>query len=337
MTVLFRALRAPALALFGLIAGCAPPPPADPFPTLADGPEGRIAFRSSEPYDFDRFGDPGNPRSEIVGDLAFPPPGQRVRGTVILSHGAGGLGRRQTRMAEILNEAGYATFTIDHFGPRGIESTVSDQLRATEATMVSDIYAARFLLSSHPRIDPLDIGLIGWSKGGTAALLASIDRVAERAAPGRSRLRFAIALYPFCGFDLGREPLGNTVLMLLASEDNWTPKGPCLTNAGQWRGLGQPVLVRELAGADHGFDSGAPSMRLGSPVTVRDTSPRCTLTLTAAGRTVTLDGTHDLGTVDGRVRFLDDCGVRGVTFGGNSAAREQAYDYILAFLRGTLE
>jgi dienelactone hydrolase len=328
-----------ALALLLLLAACTaePVPVGPPVETLADGRAGRIAFATRAPYDFPEMrGDA--PEEVIAGRLLLPEGEGPVRGAALLSHGAGGTGSRQERMAEWLVERGVAAFVIDHFGPRGIGSTVRDQLRATEQTMVADLYAARDLLATHPRIPGGRIGVIGWSKGGTTAVLAAVERIAGYAAgEDGPRLAFAAAFYPFCGFALADEPLAAPLLMLLGGSDDWTPAAPCAELAGDWAARGEPAEVVVYEGAPHGFDSGAWfDIPVSRAISVRAGGPGCTLDLGADGRTVTLDGAHRLDGVAGRRAFLARCGERGVTFGGDSAARRDAYARIEAFLARAL-
>jgi dienelactone hydrolase len=328
-------------ARVALIAGCGGAPAPVPLrETLAGGEAGPVAFASTNPYDFVQMIDGSAEPARVTGVLRLPPEGVTPRSAVILSHGAGGPGARQERYAVALAEAGHATLMLDHFGPRGLSSTVRDQLRATEQSMVADVFAARALLRSHPALADKPVGLIGWSKGGTVATLASVDRLAGYAT-GRdaagSRLDFAIAFYPFCGFALDGERLATPLLYLLAENDDWTPPGPCLRQVEAWQAAGEPVTAVVFDDADHGFDSRLwLSVPVPPAITVRDTSDACTLTVDADGGSVTQDGALSVGTLAGRTAFLEACGVRGVTFGGQGAARRAARDAVTDFIESAL-
>ncbi len=322
------------LAVFTLLVGCgSKPAPVPAAANLSAGGAGWLGIATTTPYDFpDMIAGHAEP-AEILGKLLLPE--GEVRGAAILSHGSGGIGGRQDRMAEALVEAGYAALILDHFTTRDIGSTVRDQLRLTAQGMLADVMAARRLLASHPRIPADRIGVIGWSKGAITATLGAVDRLAGYAAGGPDRLAFAIAFYPFCGFDLASEALATPVLMLLGERDNWTPAAPCVALAEAWRAADQPAEAVVFAGAEHGFDARSFfTFRIGRAITVRDTSPRCLLTADAEGRTVTLDGGHRLDSLAGREAFLADCGERGVRFGGDSAARRASYARVFAFLDG---
>lgn len=308
-----------------------------PVSISLDGSEtGRVTFVSSDPYDFPDMIAGTAPQRIVHGDLVMPAGDGPVRGTAILSHGSGGTGSRQERMAEVLAEAGYASLIMDHFGPREIGSTVRDQLRVTAQTMMADVFAARDLLVSHPRIEGERIGVIGWSKGAITAALSSVERLAGYADGGGDRLAFSIAFYPFCGWDLDAEVLATPTLYLMGAEDNWTPAAPCLRQAEAWTATGQPIEVEVYEGARHGFDSRSPDFEIGRAITVRDTSPACTLTVDESGLTRTVKGEQNLGTLESRLVFLNICGVRGVSFGGNEAARDASRTRVLEFLETTL-
>lgn len=300
-----------------------------------------ISFASVTPYDFPEMIAGSAPPARVAAELVLPPGDAPVRGAAILSHGSGGPGGRQTRMADLLAEAGYAALVLDHFGPRGVTSTVRDQLRLTAQGMLADVMAARALLATHPRVPADRIGVIGWSKGAITATLGAVDRLAGYAggavADPSDRLAFAIAFYPFCGFDLAEERLASPLLMLLGGADDWTPAAPCEALAEAWAARDQPAEAVSYPGAPHGFDSGLlVAFGIDRAISVRDTSPGCTLGLAASGATVTLDGRHSLDSLEARQAFLADCGERGVTFGGDRAARDDAYARVLAFLERAL-
>lgn len=317
-------------ALVGTVAACGPYEPGPVATELTAESAGRIFFETVDAYDFVDYA--GTPTVRTMhGDLSLPPGDGPVRGAAILSHGSGGTGSRQTRMGEYLVERGYAVFELDHFTPRDIGSTVRDQLRVTAQGMLGDVFAAQRLLASHPRIDGDKIGLIGWSKGGIVATIGAVDRFSEfagRAAP----LAFSIAFYPFCGFDLTEETLSSPLLILVGDEDNWTTASPCQREVGALQARGQPAEIVVYPGARHGFDSRSPDFEISQAITVRDESEACTLKVDAVGRTLTVDGARGVDTLERRLEYLDRCGVRGVTFGGQAAAREAAFARSEAFL-----
>ncbi|MEM6677619.1 MAG: dienelactone hydrolase family protein [Pseudomonadota bacterium] len=311
--------RIPAI-LFGvglLLAACAAPGAPLRTPTL-------------EGYDFADFSNAPQSGVSLTGRLVLPE-GAPPRGAAILSHGAAGTGGRQERAAALFAEAGWAALILDHFGERGVRSVARDQIRVSEQQMASDIFKARDALVAELGLEPSQIGAVGWSKGATAVTLASVSRLQGMLAPEAPPLAFAAAFYPFCGFQLDGDVLASPLLLLLAGEDDWTPSAPCLRQAEAWKAAEQPVSVTLYETAAHGFDSGARRFEIGGAITVRDTSPRCTLRVDEAGRTVTLDGAHSVATPDERRAFLAECGVRGVTFAGDEESGRDARARLIAF------
>ena len=327
-------MRAALLLIALALAGCGSvPDPGPPVERISGRDGGPVAFLSTSPYDFAEAQAPDAERLRVWGVLTMPPEGTPLRGAAILSHGSAGPGGRQERMAERLAERGIAALVMDHFAPRDIGSTVEDQLRVTAQTMLADIAAARELLATHPEIEAGRVGVIGWSKGAIVASLGAVERLAGYMGLAEPPLAFAVAFYPFCGFDLDDETLGTPLLYLLGEADDWTPPGPCLRQARAWAEAGEPAEAAVFADALHGFDARLPfAFEIGRAITVRDTSPACTLTVDAEGRSVTLDGSASVDSLAARRAFLEACGVKGVTFGGDVGARKAAYARLDAFL-----
>ncbi|MEM7529687.1 MAG: dienelactone hydrolase family protein [Pseudomonadota bacterium] len=283
-----------------------------------------------EGYDFVDFIDARPGGIAIEGRLVLPEEGPPLA-AAILSHGAAGAGGRQERVAAMFAEAGWAALILDHFDERGVRSVARDQIRVSEQQMAADLFKARDALAMRLDLEPSKIGAIGWSKGATAVTLASVSRLQGMLASEMPPLAFAAALYPFCGFQLDDDALAGPLLFLLAEEDDWTPSAPCARQAEAWRAAGQPVSIVVYESARHGFDSSSGRFEIGSAITVRDASPRCTLRVDEAGRTTTLDGAHSLATPDARQAFLAVCGERGVTFAGDEESGRDARARLLAF------
>jgi dienelactone hydrolase len=181
--------------------------------------------------------------------------------TIVALHGCGGMlnprGKpnfRSNAYAKILNRQGWHVLFIDSLSSRHVKSICTDGRLVTQAQRVSDVQAAvAYLSKQSDSVDAQRIGILGWSHGGSTALLsndAGVDYLVEP--------RAIVAFYPGCLDTKGRrielKPI-RPVLMQLGEIDDWTNPIPCQTLAAQW-----PNKVRQdtYAQASHGFDSDGP-------------------------------------------------------------------------------
>lgn len=306
-------------AAFLLFASCAyQPGPVSERLTGAEG--GTVWFESVDAYDFTPDG--SAPAIVVEGDLTIP--AAHNGAAVVLSHGSGGVGALHRRWAEVLQGWGYATLTLDHFGPREVINTLHSQVRVTEQQMALDILNAVRLLESHPAIAPGSVRVMGWSKGGTAGLLAALDPVQRLAGFEPQGLAAAVLFYPYCNFR-GAIPAETPITILHGTADDWTPIGFCRTFLADLEAAGADAALIEVEGGLHGFDNWR-AARSDQPrsVTIREASPRCTLRL-APDLTATrsLDGTHGVASFAERRTFLEACAERGVTYGGAPSRRAE--------------
>ena len=153
--------------------------------SLSDGKKGTIKFESIPVVTLNQFlkGETEGESVQISGRLQFPKKkwtGRRP--AVVILHGGGGVSDNQKVWSAGLRKIGIATFIVDSNTGRGcrkIEKTISLCKNAylhQGLGHIPDAYRALGLLSTHPRIDPNRIGLMGFSVGGKAALYASVKR-----------------------------------------------------------------------------------------------------------------------------------------------------------------
>ncbi len=275
---------------------------------------------------------------EIVGHL-FLPPGAATGPAVVLVHGSGGIYKAELDYwPKQFNAAGIAVFTLDMFGPRGVQSTAEDQSQVPFAADVADTFAALRLLATHPRIDPKRIAVMGFSRGGLTVLRSAVERiVASQKLP--DGLRFAAHIPTYAGGCAGITRLivkpgvfsKSPMLFLHGDADDYTPIGPCKDYADRIAKAGTPVEFVVLEGAHHKFDSD--DLRRHSLRAVTRTSADCPLetdidTLAAYDRTT---GARVQG--QAYAAALKACAAVGATVEGNSSARDKAKDAAIAFLK----
>jgi dienelactone hydrolase len=305
--------------------------------TLADGRTGTVAFEALTPRNSrDLVNGKTTEKSVIAGVLTLPEsataagaPNAKVPAMVVV-HGSSGVLRNDWEWSKRLNDMGIAAFVIDNFTGRGVKETATDQSRLSPAADAAGALAALRLLATHPAIDARRIGVIGFSRGGSAAINSALDPI--RRAVIDNDLRFAahIALYPGCAVPFVSAHLdGSPILMLLGGKDDYTPASFCLAYADVLRAKGASITVVVYPDANHGFDSKA------SP----HFNPRPTTLHKCHGEIDLDDGVFTVQTGDQALRGaaadaeLKRCTERGVTVGGDPEAREKAPRDVADFLK----
>jgi dienelactone hydrolase len=178
---------------------------------------------------------------------------------LVIQHGSGGVSaEREGRYAREMVTLGVAAVVIDSFEPRGVTQTVTDQSAVTGPDFNLDALAVLKALDAYPRIDRSHIGIADFSKGGTAALMASHENLI--AVTGvLTGLRYAphVPFYPSCGTQY-RTPRtsGAPIYMLLGAADTYVGVESCQTYAEALRAAGAQVPVTVDPNAGHGFDGG---------------------------------------------------------------------------------
>ncbi len=188
------------------------------------------------------------------------PAGSGVVPAMVIHHGSGGINeRREGRYARELVAMGVAAVQIDSFGPRGVRSTVVNQMAVSDAEFNLDAINALKALAAHPRIDRRRIGIMGFSKGGVSALMVSHERLLrDKGLPDGLRYALHIPIYPTCYVHY-HEPrtTGAPIYMLLGGADTYAGVEPCTSYGETLRRSGARIEVKVYPGAQHGFDGGA--------------------------------------------------------------------------------
>ena len=254
--------------------------------------------------------------------LRYSPEGVApARGAVIALHGCGGIygsakGRehrptpRHQAMAEMLVGEGYVVLFPDSLNPRGRRELCTTKLNERNITVANrrlDALASLAWLQAQPGIAADRVALLGWSHGGSTTLAATNAKNAAVAAFLRPRdapfFATAIAFYPGCAAYARRPERfapAAPLRILIGESDDWTPAAPCAKLAEAMAARALPVVVKIYPDTYHDFDAPGARMR------VRRDVPN--------------------GTNPGK----------GVTTGGNAAAREDAYAQVKAILRASI-
>ena len=261
----------------------------------------------------------------IAGELRVPT-GIAPFPAVVLVHGSGGIGSNVSQWAEAFLENGIAPFLLDCFAGRGISSTINDQSQLDNLTLIFDAYRALETLLKIPLIDPKRIALMGFSKGGFAALYASLRRFQKYYAPPGAEFAAYIPFYPRgdIRFD-GDDDVSERPIRLYHGEaDDWIPVAPTRAYAERLQSAGRDVRITTFPGARHSFDS--PTYPESFIFPEAEVSTTCRLA-EKGGFIVNLDTGKPFSHQDACIR-------RGASVGYHAAATARAREDVLKFLTG---
>lgn len=229
--------------------------------------KGQISFMS-----VDRFTTPkqiakgrADVSDVISGQIAFPgsgffgggvkaTPDHKVAAMVIM-HSSSGVTKAVTDWADYLNSLGVATFVVDSFTTRGIARTAEDQSQMGRFAGGADALMALKLLATHPLIDSTRIGVMGFSRGGTATQIASFESIRIGLFGKDSNQMFAghIAFYGGCA--IAGKTTGKPILMLSGEAEDYQPAANCIYVKEIMASLGANIAIKTYPGAYHGFDT----------------------------------------------------------------------------------
>lgn len=192
----------------------------------------------------------------LAGELRIPAIPGRLP-AVILVHGSGGLSGTEEQWAHELNDIGIAAFLLDSFSGRGITSTVEDQSQLDALAMMVDAYRALGVLARHSRIDSARIAVMGFSKGGVAALYSSNQRFRKAYAPANVQFAAHIGLYTPCNVTYRDDGTvtGKPIRLFHGIADDYVSIVPCREYVRRLKNSGVAITLTEFPGAQHTYDN----------------------------------------------------------------------------------
>jgi dienelactone hydrolase len=178
------------------------------------------------------------------------------RPLVILLHGSGGIEENAVVWERLFASLGISTFAIDSFTGRGIVSTVADQSQLGRLNMILDLYRSLAILAVHPRVDPNRIAVIGFSRGGQAALYATLKRFQKMWNSSGIDPAAYIALYAPCitTYIDDAQVTDHPIRIFHGIADDWVEIGPCRNYFKRLRKTAKDVQMTEYPNAWHAFD-----------------------------------------------------------------------------------
>lgn len=269
-------------------------------------------------------GQTGTPAT--VAGLLRLPEGKGPFPAAVLLHGSSGMGSNIDAWERQLNAMGIATFSLDALTGRGLRKLGDNQGAVGRLNFILDTYGALDVLAKDDRIDPARIVLIGFSRGGQAALYAALDRFNERWNTSGARYAAYLPFYPNCVTAYRDETkVGAAPIRIFhGAADDYNPAAVCESYAARLKSAGADVEMITYPGAHHGFDS--PTL-FGRTVVAKgaQTARNCKLEENAQGIVMNLE-------TQAPFDYDDACVETDPHFGGDAQAAEAAHEAVAAFL-----
>lgn len=201
----------------------------------------------------------------LTGALIQPPESSGPQPVVVLLHGTDGPQSSSAlawRLA--LNTLGYSIVRLDSYSGRGLSQASTDQASVSQFTQVYDAYRLVEVLAAHPRIDPDRIVLMGFSRGGTAALYASLARFHEMYGPASGSIAAYLPFYGSCNFELtdGLRMVDAPLRAFHGGADDWTSATVCGDYVTSLAAHGADAAITVYPDVYHAFDSPIPPFLL---------------------------------------------------------------------------
>jgi dienelactone hydrolase len=177
---------------------------------------------------------------------------------VVMMHGSSGVSATSEAWEHQFNAMGISTFVIDGFSGRGLTAVGPNQALLGRLNLIVDIYRSLEILAKHPRVDPERIVLMGFSRGGQAALYASLDRFNKLW--NKSGVQFAgyIPFYPDCSttYATDTEVAARPIRIFHGTPDDYNPVASCKAYVARLQDAKRDVVLTEYPDSAHGFDAG---------------------------------------------------------------------------------
>jgi dienelactone hydrolase len=272
----------------------------------------------------------------VTGQLYLPPKASGPILALVLLHGSGGLegptGTNIRKWAGTFAGWGVAALVVDSFGPRGIKETGSNQGQLSGWADDADALSALKVLAADPRIDKDRIGVVGWSRGGTAALNTALEAVRKSVITGDLKFALHVVFYGSATFQYRSRTDQSPMIFLHGEADNYVIPGPTREFADWAQSQGNPVTFISYPKALHDFDVLG---QVSGFVKGLEESAKCDLvTDLSNGHTLRMNHVDNPTVSADDVRaYTKSCVGHGASLGYNAAARADAVEKVHAFLK----
>ena len=123
--------------------------------------------------------------------------------------------------------------------------------------MMIDAYRALAVLAQNSRIDPQRIAIMGFSKGGIAAVYSGAERFRKMYAPSGLDFVAHIGMYISCTTKYREDEkfTAAPIRLFHGTADDWTPVEPCRDYVARLKEAGADAKLTEFPGAPHAYDT----------------------------------------------------------------------------------
>ena len=299
--------------------------------------EGDIFYDSASPFEFfDILNSSKQKTQKVFGTLVLPEVKKDSYPLVICMHGSMGWGISSQDHSINFLENGFAIFKVHSFESRNVQTIYQDQMQVTVAMSLTDCYEALKLLSKHPKIEKNNIFIAGWSFGGSTAVYAAWEPLAEKLAPNGERFKGHLAFYP--GAYVWPEDMRwckNPILSLIGKDDDYTP---CilienLSKAINESGGNSSVILYEES--HHSFDRVDPVKFLPDAIALSDKPSK--IDKTGLLYYEIDNERYEMNTPEGRLKLIESGAAPiGASLGRNWKARKASFKDSINFLKDNL-
>jgi dienelactone hydrolase len=273
-------------------------------------------------------GDANGKQVTVAGEFRIAQGSGRLP-VVVLMHGSSGVGASIEPWVHQFNSMGISTFVIDGFSGRGLTAVGPNQALLGRLNFIVDIYRSLEILAKHPRVDPDRIVLMGFSRGGQAALYASLDRFNKLW--NKSGVQFAgyIPFYPDCSttYATDIEVAARPIRIFHGTPDDYNPVATCKAYVARLKEAKRDVVLTEYPDSAHGFDAGLLGVSTVAVSTNAQTARHCHIKEGEGGVLMNAD-------TQAPFRYQDACIELNPHVGGNPTTAEQARKAVSEFLQG---
>ncbi len=160
---------------------------------------------------------------------------------MVIMHSSGGINETTWEWSKFFLDMGIATFVVDSFKPRGIDTSTTDQSVLNYGASVADALMALKVVAEQPGVDPKRIGVIGFSRRALAAASSSFENLRSSVLGKDSGLKFALHIPYYGGCTQVGTTTGSPMLYFVGKEDDFVSADSCTLAVKKMREKGANI------------------------------------------------------------------------------------------------